>query len=185
MKSRMTQRVTSIGNQLLDLPRPVRLATGGVLQLNNWRFKPDSTYTARGGRRMTDERQIYNIIGGGDISAGGTWRSDVYVDEGHYEFTAKVRTEGLANSKGIRGVMLRVSGETKTNGFETPADWKTLTYAFDVRGLEQVEFVCEFRGPEGACEIDASTLRLTRKGPPSKIAVKLDEPAVEKSSVKR
>jgi hypothetical protein len=41
-----------------------------------------------------------------------------------------------------------------------------LRYAFDVRGLEDVELVCEFRGPKGAGEFDSGSLRLVRKGPP-------------------
>jgi spore coat protein H len=180
MKARMSQRVASLAEQLKNPPRPIRLAKDGVVALKSWRFKPDSSYTARGDRSLTDQRETLSVTGGGDSSAGGTWRSNLFLDEGHYEFTGRVRTEGLANAKGIRGVMLRVSGETKTNGFTAPADWKTLTYAFDVRGLEQVEFVCEFRGPEGTCEIDASTLRLTRKGPASKAPVKDNEAPAEK-----
>lgn len=184
MKARMAQRVQSIQEQLKALPRPVRLAKDGVLALNNWRFKHDSSYTARGGRGIDGQRELLTITGGGANTPGGTWRSNVFLDEGHYEFTARVRTQGLANAQGIRGVMLRISGETKTDGFETPADWKTLTYSFDVRGMEQVEFVCEFRGPEGSCEIDAGTLRLTRKGPASKEAPAIEVPTPREKNIR-
>lgn len=173
-KFRIAQRAPAIQNQLRNLPRPVRLAKDGVLALKNWRFKSDTTYTARGNRNYNGEREVLSVIGGGDVSAGGTWRSDLFLDEGHYEFTGLVRTQGLAGAKGIRGVMLRVSGETKTDGFVASEDFKTVTYSFDVRGVEQVEFVCEFRGPEGSCEIDASTLRIVRKGPPTTAPVKPD-----------
>jgi spore coat protein H len=185
MKSRMAQRVQNIQQQLKTLPRPVRLAKDGVLALKSWRFKHDSSYTARGGHTTDGQRELLTVVGGGATAAGGTWRSNLFLDEGHYEFTARVRTQGLANAQGIRGVMLRISGETKTDGFETPADWKTLTYSFDVRGLEQVEFVCEFRGPEGSCEIDAGTLRLTRKGPASKEAAKIEVPAPPQERIRR
>lgn len=173
-KSRIAQRAVNIQQQLKNLPRLVRLAKDGVLALKNWRFKADSTYNARGSRNYNGQRELLSVTGGGEVSAGGTWRTALFLDEGHYEFTGLVRTQGLAGAKGIRGVMLRVSGETKTDAFVASEDFKTLAYSFDVRGVEQVEFVCEFRGPEGSCEIDASTLRLVRKGPPTKDAVKPD-----------
>ena len=180
MKARISQRAVNIAQQLKNPPRPIKLAKDGVLALTNWRFKSDSSYTARGSRSVTDQREMLRVTGGGATSAGGTWRTSLFLDEGHYEFTGRARTEGLADAKGIRGVMLRVSGETRTNGFVATEESKTLTYAFDVRGLEQVELVCEFRGPEGACEIDASTLRLTRKGPASSEPIKDDDAPAEK-----
>ena len=65
--------------------------------------------------------------------------------------------------------MLRVSGERATDGIALSDEWKTLAYSFDVRGVETVELVCEFRGPPGGVgEIDAASLRLVRKEPASK-----------------
>jgi hypothetical protein len=61
--------------------------------------------------------------------------------------------------------MLRISGETGTEGLALSADeWKTLSYTFDVGGHESVELVCEFRGtPGGVGEFDAASLRLVKK----------------------
>jgi regulator of replication initiation timing len=176
LKSRIARRAINLAIQLKNPPRPVRLAKDGVLSLNQWRFKPDTTYNAQGNRNFINQREMLTVTGGGGSAPGGTWRTARFLDEGHYEFTGQARTTGLDGAKGIRGVMLRISGETKTNAFVASSELKTLTYAFDVRGVEQVEFVCEFRGPEGACEIDASTLRLTRKGP----ALKAPEPPAQK-----
>ena len=98
-----------------------------MFALKNWRFKSDSTYNARGNHSFNGEKEILSVTGGGDLSTraapGGV---DLFLDEGHYEFTGLVRTQGLAGAKGIRGVMLRVSGETKTDAFVASEDFKTL-----------------------------------------------------------
>ena len=112
-----------------------------MLQLRNLHFRPDSSYTSRGGRSVTDDGEVYTIVGGGETSYGGSWRTDLFLDEGHYEFSSRVRSIGVAGAKGTRGVMLRISGETKLDSFDPSAEWKTLTYSFDVRGLEQIELV--------------------------------------------
>jgi hypothetical protein len=62
--------------------------------------------------------------------------------------------------------MLRISGETRTEGMGTADDWKMFRYEFDVRGRENVELVCEFRGPPGGVgEFDAASMRLMRNAP--------------------
>jgi hypothetical protein len=62
-------------------------------------------------------------------------------------------------------VILRFSGDRETTGIAITKEWMMLTYPFDVRGLEDVELVCEFRGAQGRGEFDATSLRLVRKGP--------------------
>ena len=61
--------------------------------------------------------------------------------------------------------ILKISGERATNGITITREWKTLNYEFDVRGLEDVELICELRGAQGRGEFDARSLRLVRKGP--------------------
>jgi hypothetical protein len=65
--------------------------------------------------------------------------------------------------------LLRVSGETGTDGIALADDWKEFNYSFDVQGVQSVELVCEFRGPPGGVgEIEAASLRLIRKEPGTK-----------------
>lgn len=175
MKARISQRAISIAKQLMNAPRPVQFPKDGVLHVANWRFKSDSSYTARSSRNVVDQHEMLGIAGGGANSSGGTWRTTLFLDEGHYEFTGSAHSQGITNARGIKGVMLRISGDNKTDGFVAGEEWKTLTYAFDVRGLENVELVCEFRGPRGSCEIDAGTLCLKRTGPASKEPIKENE----------
>jgi hypothetical protein len=175
LKMGITQRAASIAQQLKAPPKSMRFAKEGVpvQVVAAWRFKSDSTYTARATRARLDRKEIMGVTGNdpgertGTAAAGGTWRAGVLLEAGHYEFTGLARTRGAtADPQGPAvGAMLRISGETRTDFLTTANDdWKTLTYSFDVTGLEQVELVCEFRGPAGAvCEFDTASLALTRK----------------------
>ena len=74
------------------------------------------------------------------------------------------RTEGLTPSgpKTTNGVILCTAGERSLKNIIISDDWKPLLYQFDVYGIEDVEFVCLFRG-RGTGLFDASSLRLIRK----------------------
>jgi hypothetical protein len=41
--------------------------------------------------------------------------------------------------------------------------WTTLSYEFDVHGIQDVELVCEFRGSQGKGMFNPESMRLTRK----------------------
>jgi hypothetical protein len=174
LKSRITQRAQSVAEQLKAPKRPMEFVEGaGAMPLKaGWRFKRDSQYQARGVQTIVDGRVVMRVIGGGGATgSGGSWRTSLLLGEGHYEFTGLARTSGLGEANDApAGVMFRVSGETETAGIAVSEEWKPLTYAFDVRGVEEVELVCEFRGPNGSGEFDAASLKLARKGPAKKAA---------------
>lgn len=162
-KDRILRRSENVAQQLKNLPRPVQLGAD-TLRLASWTFKPNSTQPARGMRRMVAGRPVFNIASGGPGSSGA-WRTTVLLERGHYEFSGQGRTEGItADLPGTNGVILRISGERSTEGIAIAGDWKTLSYEFDVNGVEDVELVCEFRGPQGSGYFDVNTLRLVRKG---------------------
>ena len=119
---------------------------------------------------MVGGHELLRLRGSGQNGAGGTWRTAALLDEGHYEFNGLARTRGDVDPRrSASGVMLRISGETRTEGMGTADDWKTFRYEFDVRGRENVELVCEFRGPPGGVgEFDTASMRLMRKGPEAK-----------------
>jgi hypothetical protein len=184
LKLRIAQRGTSVARQLANPARPLRLGENGSAGLRDlaWRFKADPAYAARGGR-ATDgsRREVMEVAGGsGGSVPGGSWRAAVLLDEGHYEFTGLARTKGLTGGAGgaaATGVMLRISGETSTVGIAAARDWREFRYAFDVRGVESVELVCEFRGPaEGVGEFDLGSMRLTRTGSASNVLEKPTQP---------
>jgi hypothetical protein len=166
LKTRVTQRAASVTRQLANPSRPLHFGEDGTAQLSGWRFKPDQSYMAQGNRVMVGGHELLRLRGSGQNGTGGSWRTAVLLDEGHYEFSGQARTRGEADPRlSASGVMLRISGETRTEGLAMAEDWKTFKYEFDVRGAENVELVCEFRGsPGGVGEFDASSMRLTRKG---------------------
>jgi hypothetical protein len=174
LKSRIAQRMASVAQQLKTPPRPLKFGADGAVSLAgaSWRFRNDNSYIAQGARGTLDGREVMRIVGGGyagtgTAAAGGSWRTKVFLEEGHYELSGQARTKGVAAAAGngtTPGVMLRISGETSTEGLTVAKQWQTISYGFDVRGLEDVELVCEFRGPGGLGEFDLDSMRLTRKG---------------------
>lgn len=183
LKERVVQRGASIAKQLANPSKPLKFGEDGIAKVSGWRFKPDQSYFAQGNRVMAGGHELLRLRGSGRNGTGGSWRSAVILDEGHYEFTAEARTRGQVDENlAESGVLLRISGETRTNGIGLSDDWKTFKYEFDVRGMENVELVCEFRGPPGGvAEIDAASMRLTRKGAATASQTKLREPQVEET----
>ena len=167
LKSRMVMRAKSVAQQIQNPKLPAPLADDHSVRLGAWTFKAGTMRTASSARNGINNRQVLAVICNGPESSGA-WRTAALLDEGHYEFTGLARVENLpANAAGTNGVILRVSGERSTMGIAQPADWSKLSYEFDVRGLMDVELICEYRGPEGTGSFDASTLKLIRTGPPS------------------
>ena len=168
LKDRIAQRAASVAQQLSHPKRPLPLGPDNSVRLAGWSFKPGPTQPAAPARLTVDNREILRVLGRAPDSTGA-WRTTVFLDQGHYEFTGLARTEELtaADATGSNGVILRISGERSTRGIAITDEWKKLTYEFDVRGLEDVELVCEFRaGPAGSGWFDAGSLRLVRRGPP-------------------
>lgn len=172
LKSRIAQRAESVTEQLRNPKPPPPLAKDNSVRLSGWSFKAGPTHPASATRSIDGDREILGVIGRSPGSSGA-WRTTVLLQEGHYEFTGLGRTAGLkaADAQSTNGVMLRISGERSVKGLSITFDedaWGALHYEFDVRGVEDVELVCEFRGgPAGSGFFDARSLRLVRKGPPA------------------
>jgi hypothetical protein len=166
LKARIARRAASVAQQLKTPKRPVEIARDDSIRLLNWSFK-SGTQPVGSGRSVANNRQILQVSGRGTNSSGA-WRTTLFLNEGHYEFTGLARTEGMTatNTKGTNGVILRVSGERSAKGIAISDQWKKLIYEFDVRGVEDVEFVCEFRGT-GTGLFDPSTMQISYKGPAS------------------
>ncbi len=166
LKSRITTRAASVAQQIRNPKQPAPLTADQSVRIGPWSFKA-GTRAATSGRSVTNNRQLLQVTGRGPESSGA-WRSTVLLGDGRYELTGRARVENLPpGAAGTNGVLLRVSGERSTKGIATPAEWKELSYEFNVRGLTDVELICEYRGPEGTGFFDVNTLRLIRTGPPS------------------
>ena len=112
---------------------------------------------------MTDNREVLQVLSRGPETAG-SWRALLLLEDGHYEFTGRARTEGFdaADAADTDGVILRISGEKFPKSSASP-EWTALRYEFDVHGIEDVELVCEFRGAQGLGSFDPGSMRLVRK----------------------
>jgi len=163
LKARIVQRATSVAQQLKNPKRPLQFAGEKPIVLSGWKFKSSLTQPASSSRRIDQNGDLLSISSRPTEGSGG-WRTTVLLETGHYEFTGRAHTDGLSASslKATNGVMLRVSGERSTKGLTVSDDWKALRYEFDVRGIEDVELICEFRG-RGTGFFDVQSLRLARK----------------------
>ena len=162
LKDRINRRAANVAQQLSNPPRPQPFPQDGM-RLASWTFKPNTTQPATGTRRTMAGRAILGVTGTGPGSSGA-WRATVLLDRGRYELTGDARTQGItADLPGTNGVILRISGERSTEGIAITDEWKRLSYEFDVNGVEDVELICEFRGPQGSGFFDTGTLRLVRK----------------------
>jgi hypothetical protein len=161
LKARITQRVANVTQQLEHRGHPIVFAANGRTNLSGWSFKLGRNGT-QGSRRLVDGEQILEISGSMPQSSG-SWRTTVLLEPGHYVLSGSARTEGVPDSAGagVKGVLLRISGERSTQGIALSEQWKDLRYEFDVTGLGEVELICEFRG-QGSGLFRASSLQLAR-----------------------
>jgi spore coat protein H len=162
LQARMAQRCQSVASQLLHPTVPLAFAPGQELPLRSWSFKTGITKTASGRRTQKDGKDLLQVLAGNGDSTG-SWRASVLLESGSYIVSGDARVQGLSNTTGTNGVIIRASGERSTKGISINPEWKNFRYEFEVRGIEDVELVCEFRGPEGLGEFDVSTLKLSRK----------------------
>src|SRR4030095_4026534 len=107
--------------------------------------------------------EVLQVLSHGPETAG-SWRTLLLLEDGRYEFTGRARTEGFkaADAAETDGVILRISGE-KFPKASASSEWATLRYEFEVRGIEDVELVCEFRGAQGIGSFDPGSMRLIRR----------------------
>ncbi|HEY0455165.1 MAG TPA: CotH kinase family protein [Verrucomicrobiae bacterium] len=172
-KSRIAARLESVQQQLQHPEQPLRFGSDDVASLSGWRFKSGLTKSASGRRVREENRDVLQVFArSGNDSVGG-WRANGLLAEGHYIFSGRARADGLGdNASKTNGVILRVSGERSPKGLSRNAEWTTMNYEFDVRGIMDVEFVCEFRGAQGSGSFDMQSLKVMRKGPPAVLPVK-------------
>ncbi len=167
LKARIERRCVNVAQQLQNPKQPLTFTGDTARPLTAWNFKAGTGQSALSSRTVTDKGEVLRIIGRGTNSNGG-FRTIALLDKGHYEFSGRAHTEGLTPEqiKGTNGVILRSSGERSARGITITNEWTTLSYEFDVQGIEDVEFVCEFRGPaQTAGVFDPASMRLVRKGP--------------------
>ncbi len=175
LKSRISARVASVERQLNEREKFFAFDKGGTATLTGWQFKGALDRPAIGGRSSENGRQLLQIRARGATPSSGAWRRTVLLEKGHYELSGMARVDGIDHSATNTGAIVRVSGERSTKGLSTNTSWTLLRYEFDVLGIANTELICEFRGAQGSGYFDASTLKLTRMGPPRAAKVEEEE----------
>ena len=161
--SRIEQRARSVRAQLAAPSSPLKFDSSGTVSLTGWKAKTDlgnlsfSTKTAGG-------QEMLRISADGG-SAAGSWRKKVLLEEGHYIFSGRIKTEGVVLTAGDlkSGVGLRISRVALGQRFSGETAWTPVSFEFQVQGISDVELVCELRASRGEAWFDLASLKLTRR----------------------
>ncbi len=90
----------------------------------------------------------------------GSWRTQVSLEAGQYQFDGKVRVEGMG---GGHGVCLRLSGFRVPMRRVSEEEWTTVGFQFSLGDdVSEVELVAEGEGAGGVVWFDEESLRLLR-----------------------
>ena len=162
---RVAQRHANVTRQLTG-PEPVPLAFGPdhTAHLTGWEPQTDGgTPTLdQGNDAGTGVAALH--IKAGPTSTVASWRTYVRLDPGRYRFLARVRVGSLpANLPASAGAAVRLSGSSAARRLTTNDAWTELEHVFTLSTeAEEVQIVCEFRGPAGEAWFDRDSLRLVR-----------------------
>lgn len=99
-----------------------------------------------------------------------SWRREVLLPKGKYEFQAMVKTTGVVASpdtnQRLGGAGVRISGKTRSNSLTGNAEWTLQKHTFEVlQDNQPVILVAELRARAGTAMFDASSLKLVRLKP--------------------
>ena len=160
---RIASRLQSVREQVRQANAPLQFDTNNTARLTNWRSSSDAGNPSF--NRRDDTQENLQISANGNY-AYGSWRTQVLLEGGEYQFTGRVRTEDLKFDDNVTrgGVTLRISGDRAPKMLTAAPDWTTFTYDFPVTGLADIELLCELRASRGRVWFDVDSLELIRKG---------------------
>ena len=159
-RSRVAARLTSIGKQFGDMPKPIEWVN------DTFKLGPKQ-WAATGGGAMdeqtVDGQRCLHIRA--DNAAAASWRRNVMLPPGRYRFEAMVKTAGVeaGGDQSGEGAGLRISGGTRkdVNGLKGNAAWQKLGFEFDATGAETI-LVAEVRAPKGEAWFQVESLQIVK-----------------------
>jgi len=159
---RVATRLQSVREQVLRANTPLAFDGTNAVRLANWRPSVDAGSPSF--NRRDDSEEYLPITANGNY-AYGSWRTQVLLDAGEYQFSGRLRAEGLqfGDNVTLGGVTLRASGDRNPKMLTSAPDWTAFTYTFSVTGLTDIELLCELRASRGRVWFEADSLKLTRK----------------------
>jgi hypothetical protein len=160
---RIAARLQSVREQVQQANTPLQFESNHSARLVNWRSSRDAGSPAFNRRDDTQENLLISANRG---YAYGSWRTQVLLEAGEYEFTGRLRAEDLQFDDNVTlgGVTLRASGDRAPKMLTEAPDWTAFTYSFSVAGLTDIELLCELRASRGRVWFEADSLKLIRKG---------------------
>jgi spore coat protein CotH len=166
LEARMRERARSIASQIGSLPKPPRFDEAGRASLSGWEPKDPPGSAQLETSEDPDGRSVLRIRVKSGARSTTSWRARVLLEPGRYRFEGRARAAGvvpLADLKG-GGAGIRVHGSKspRENALSGSSDWTALEYDFEVKGVDDVELVCELRASAGEAQFEAGSLRLTK-----------------------
>ncbi len=151
-------------------PVPPKFNDKGELAVAGWVELKETDDAAHARQDLPGGGKALVIKTGPGKRCVASWRREITLPAGKYEFHALVKTVGVvagreADPKGI-GAGVRLAGGTRTTSQVGDGDWKVQKYAFEVTQDNQpVILVAELRAAGGTALFDASSLKLVRLKP--------------------
>lgn len=136
----------------------------GAASLVEWRPTDATTAVLLDQPILKEGRRALHILARQGTTA--SWRTEVTVDKGRYQFAGSARIKGVAGSGFGRnhGAGLRLIGvESDPYTFVGDSDWKELKNdVFVVTGTKMIELACELRADAGEVWFDMNSLHLIK-----------------------
>lgn len=159
-RDRVRARLTAIGKQLGDMPKPFAWQ-GNIARIGPREWRTEGT-AALSEMQLNGKHCFHIRAEGGEVAS---WRRTVALDAGKYRFEAMVKVanvDGPGNASG-EGAGLRVSGGSRAgkNGLKGSSQWQKLAYEFDATGPE-VTLVAELSSPKGEAWFLSESLQIVR-----------------------
>jgi hypothetical protein len=167
LKERMAARAENLKEQA-NAPEPKPMAFDGAkaVKLSNWRPMSESE-DAKVEELKVNTEKLLSIVCGKSASCVASWRTNVFLPKGKYQFSALVQTDAVAALTGENpgGASVRHSGAQSAGSVSGTVKWKEVTHEFEVTEIaDHVELVLELRASKGTVLFKKESLKLARVG---------------------
>lgn len=170
VKERVKQRHASIQRILKQHVEPVaaKFNDKGELALTDWKEAKETADAVHEQQDVAGKKALV-LKTGPSKSCVASWRREILLPRGKYEFQALVKTVGVQPGPDAQkgsGAGLRLGGGTRTNALTGDQEWKLQKHEFEVtQDGQPVILVAELRAAGGMALFDAGSFKLVRLKP--------------------
>ncbi|MGL4551893.1 MAG: CotH kinase family protein [Gemmataceae bacterium] len=167
-KDRIQQRHLAV-QRTLKLTVGPKFDAKGELALTGWTEAKETDDASHGRQDLPGGGKALVLKAGPSKRCVASWRREVVLAPGRYEFQALVKTAGVVPSADggmTGGAGLRLSGGARAHALGGDSDWRLVRHPFEVtRDDVPVVLVAELRAAAGTALFDAASLKLVRLKP--------------------